>query len=416
MNTVEKILLNHSVEPVKSVSPGDIATVKVDWTIIVDMAALHPEFIDNPPIKPFDPDRISLVFDHYVPAPNIEIANRVNRLRKLISRWGIREFYDTGRGGISHVLGGELGWFKPGSLVANTDSHTVATGAFNTLGRGLGTPELMNIIATGKTWFIVGKTLKVNLNNRIRKGSSAKDVFFYMASVIGDIPGKNIEFAGDGIKTLDMDERSSISTMCAELSAEFAVFPFDNVLRDYMESTGVGDYSAVGPDPDAQYFDEVNIDMNSVQPMVAMPDRIINNIMPVSELGNVNIDVAIVGSCANGRLSDIRDVAEVLHGKKINSNVRLTVTPASKKIFEEAERLGYLNTIIEANGLITNPTCGACLGGHMGVVGDGDMVISSTTRNFKGRMGSSRASIYLGSARTVAISALYGCIKGDLNE
>ncbi len=416
MNIIEKILFNHSVEPVKTISPGDIATVNVDRAIIVDMAALHPEFVDNPPLKPFDPDKISLVFDHYVPAPSIEIANRVNRLRKLVSRWGIRDFYDTGRGGISHVLGGELGWFRPGSLVANTDSHTVATGAFNTLGRGLGTPELMNIIATGKTWFIVGETVKVKFSNRMRKGSSAKDVFFNLASITGDIPGKNVEFAGSGIKSMGMDERSSISTMCAELSAEFAIFPFDGILKEYMENAGVSRYKAVEPDNDAAYTDEVEIDMASVEPMVAMPDRIINNIKPVSELGRVNIDVAVVGSCANGRLSDIRDVAEVLRGKKIDRNVRLTVTPASRKIYEEANRLGYINTIVEANGLVTNPTCGACLGGHMGVVADDDTVISSTTRNFRGRMGSSKAHIYLGSARTVAISALNGYIKGDLNE
>jgi 3-isopropylmalate/(R)-2-methylmalate dehydratase large subunit len=416
MNIVEKILFNHSTEHVKAISPGDIATVSVDRAIIVDMAALHPEFVDNPPLRPFDPEKVSLVFDHYVPAPNIEIANRVNRLRKLVSRWGIKDFYDTGRGGISHVLGGELGWFKPGSLIANTDSHTIATGAFNTLGRGLGTPELMNIIATGKTWFMVGETLKTELSGRMREGTSAKDVFFHISSITGDIPGKNIEFAGAGIKTLGMDDRSAISTMCAELSAEFAVFPADNVLSNYMNSAGSGEYLAIAPDQDAEYFDEINIDMGSVEPMVAMPDHVINNIKPVSELGRVNVDVAVVGSCANGRLSDIRDVAEVLRGRKINRNIRLTVTPASRKIYMEAERLGYINAITEANGLVTNPTCGACLGGHMGVVGDGDTVISSTTRNFKGRMGSSRASIYLASARTVAISALYGYIRGDLNE
>jgi len=178
MNIVEKILFNHSAEPVNNISPGDIVTVNVDRTIIVDMAALHPEFIENPPVKPFNPEKISLVFDHYVPAPGIEIANRVNRLRKLVKRWGIRDFYDVGRGGISHVLGGEKGWFRPGSLIANTDSHTIATGAFNTLGRGLGTPEIMNIIATGKTWFLLGETLKVNLENSMRLALQQKMCFF----------------------------------------------------------------------------------------------------------------------------------------------------------------------------------------------------------------------------------------------
>ncbi len=416
MNIVEKILFNHSAEPVNSIATGDIVTVNVDRTIIVDMAALHPEFIENPPVKPFNPDKISLVFDHYVPAPNIEIANRVNRLRKLVERWGIKDFYDVGRGGISHVLGAEKGWFRPGSLIANTDSHTIATGAFNTLGRGLGTPEIMNIIATGKTWFILGDTVKINLENAIKAGSSAKDVFFYLASRVGDIPNKNIEFSGSGIGSLNMDERSSISTMCAEVSAEFAVFPEDKILKQYMDSRGYSDYSPAAPDSDAEYINEVNIDMKKVEPMVALPDRIINNVKPISEIGKVEIDVAVVGSCANGRLSDLKDVAEVLKNKKIKDNVRFIVTPASKAIYEEALRSGYIDTIMEANAMVTNPTCGACLGGHMGVVGNEDVVISSTTRNFKGRMGAGGAKIYLASARSVAISALNGYISGDINE
>lgn len=416
MNIVEKILFRHSPERINRISPGDIATVNVDRAIIVDMAALHPEFLDNPPARPFDSNKISLVFDHYVPAPSIEIANRVNRLRHLVDRWGIKDFYDVGRGGISHVLGGENGWFKPGSLIANTDSHTIATGAFNTLGRGLGTPEIMNIIATGKTWFPVGDTIKIDLESKLRPGTSAKDVFFDIASKTGSIPGKNVEFSGTGISSLNMDERSSISTMCAEISAEFAVFPEDKVLKQYMENINVSDYVPADPDKDAEYIDKLNVNLNIIEPMLAMPDRIINNVMPVSEAGRIDIDVAIVGSCANGRLSDLKDVADVLKGKKIKNNVRFIVTPASKAVYVEASRLGYINTIMEANGLVTNPTCGACLGGHMGIVGKGDNVISSTTRNFKGRMGSPGARIYLASARTVAISALNGYISGDVNE
>lgn len=416
MNIIEKILFRHSLEKVKVISPGDIATVSVDRAIIVDMAALHPEFLDNPPLKPFDPDKISLVFDHYVPAPSIEIANRVNRLRHLVSRWGIKDFYDVGRGGISHVLGGEKGWFRPGSLIVNTDSHTIATGAFNTLGRGLGTPEIMNIIATGKTWFPVGETLKINMENKLMPGTSAKDIFFYIASKTGSIPGKNVEFSGTGLNCLNMDDRSSISTMCAEISAEFAVFPEDKILRRHMENLDIHDYAPAEPDKDAEYINEYNVDLNIIEPMVAMPDRIINNVKPISEAGHIEIDVAVVGSCANGRLSDIRDVAEALKGKKIKNSVRLIVTPASKAVYEEASRLGYINTIMDANAIVTNPTCGACLGGHMGIVGSGDNVISSTTRNFKGRMGSPGARIYLASARSVAISALNGYISGDLNE
>ena len=415
MNIVEKILKLHS-EDIKEVGPGDIITVNVDKVIITDMAALHPEFINNPPLMPFDSDKIAIIFDHFVPSPNIEISNRINKLRKLVNLWNVMDFYDSGSSGISHVLAAEKGFLKPGSLIANTDSHTIAVGAFNTLGRGLGTPEIMNIIATGKTWFLVGETMKVNLNGKIKNNASSKDVFFSIAKSTGDIPNNNIEFHGDGIKHLTMDERSSISTMCAELSAEFSVFPYDGVLKNYMQSINVYNYEPVEPDGNANYYKIYDIDMDEVEPMVALPDRIINNIKPISEINQTEINVCIIGSCANGRLSDLKDAAEILHNNKVNKNVRLIVTPASTKIYQEALKLGYIDEIVKAGGLVTNPTCGACLGGHMGVVGDEDTVISSTTRNFKGRMGSSEAKIYIASAKSVAVSSIKGTISGDLDE
>ncbi len=416
MNIIEKILRNHSVEDIPEVSPGDIVTVNVDRAIITDMAALHPEFINEPPVKPFDNNKIAVIFDHFVPPPNIEISSRINRLRKLVDLWNIRDFYDAGRGGISHVIAAEKGFLKPGSLIANTDSHTIAVGAFNTVGRGLGTPEIMNIIATGKTWFVTGDTIRVDLNGNMNSNASYRDVFFNIAGTTGDIPNNNIEFHGDGIKHITMDGRSSISTMCAEISAEFSVFPYDGVLKNYMDNINIYDYKAIEPDNNTHYYKTYDIDLNKIEPMIALPDRIINNIKPVSEINKTEISVAVVGSCANGRLSDLRDVSSVLKNHRVSRNVRFIVTPASQEIYNEALRLGYIDTIIKSDALVTNPTCGACLGGHMGVVGDGDTVISSTTRNFKGRMGSSRANIYLASAKTVAASAVKGYISGDLSE
>ncbi len=413
MNTIEKILKNHSIDKPQEVSPGDIVTVNVDKAIIVDMAALHPEFINNPPIKPFDKDKIAIIFDHFVPAPNIEIANRVDKLRKLARLWNITDFYDIGRGGISHVLSSEKGWLKPGSIIANTDSHTISTGAFNVLGRGLGTPELMGIIATGKTWFMVGNTININFENKLPEKSSAKDIFFKMVEQIGDIPNDNIEFHGEGIKYLDMDQRSSISTMCAEMSAEFAIFPFDGILSNYLEAHSIHNVNPIYPDNDAIYSKTYDMDLNEIEPMVAFPDRIINNVKPVSEIGKIEINSAIVGSCANGRLSDLKDIAMVLKNKKVNRNVRFIVTPATMDIYNEALRLGYISDIVESGAIVTNPTCGACLGGHMGVSSENDVVISSTTRNFKGRMGSPASKIYLGSSRTVALSAVNGYISGE---
>ncbi len=413
MNTIEKILKNHSIDEIHNVSPGDIVTVNVDKAIIVDMAALHPEFINNPPLKPFDNDKIAIIFDHFVPPPNIEIANRVDKLRKLARLWNIKDFYDVGRGGISHVLSSEKGWLKPGSIIANTDSHTISTGAFNVLGRGLGTPELMGIIATGKTWFMVGNTININFEDKLSEKSSAKDVFFSMVKLVGDIPNDNIEFHGDGIKHLDMDQRSSISTMCAEMSAEFAIFPFDGILGNYLESHNIHNVNPVYPDKDAEYSRTYDIDLKNIEPMVAFPDRIINNVKPISEIGKIEINVAVVGSCANGRISDLKDIAKVLKNKKVNKNVRFIVTPATMDIYDEALRLGYISDIVESGAIVTNPTCGACLGGHMGVSSENDVIISSTTRNFKGRMGSPGSKIYLGSSRTVALSAVNGYISGE---
>ncbi|SMD30880.1 3-isopropylmalate dehydratase large subunit [Picrophilus oshimae] len=406
MNAIEKILALHSDK--KNVSPGDIVEVSVDMAIILDIIAMHNEFINNPPLKPFDKDKIAIIFDHFVPAPSIEIANRLDKIRKLARIWNIKNFFDYS-GGISHVLAAENRWILPGSIIANTDSHTVNTGAYNSLGRGLGTPEIMSVIATGRTWFIVGETINVVFKNYLKSNVSAKDIFFYMAKTIGSIPNKNIEFSGN-LKSLTIDDRASISTMCAEMNVEFALFPNDDVLRAYMSNRSL--YNVVS---DGDYSDQYEIDLNEVQSMVARPGKIIDNIVNAGD-EKTEITQAVIGSCANGRLSDIRDAARILKNKKINKNVRLIVTPASMEIYKRALELGYIKDIIDAGGIVTNPTCGACLGGHMGIASDNDVIISSTTRNFQGRMGSPGARIYLGSAATVAASALNGYITdpGDL--
>ncbi|MEM0134196.1 MAG: aconitase/3-isopropylmalate dehydratase large subunit family protein [Thermoplasmatales archaeon] len=410
MNIIEKILLSHSVEEKKDIGPKDTLRVSIDRAIMLDMAGMHPEFLKNPPKQVFDPKKISIIFDHFVPAPSIEVADGTRKIRKLAEHWGVEDFYDYGRGGISHAFAAENGWILPGMIIANTDSHTISVGAYNAIGRGVGMPELMQILCTGETWFIVGDTIKVFLSGRLEQGVEAKDIFLWMASAIGETSEMNIEFGGPGISNLTMDQRSVISTMCAELGAEFAVFPFDSTLSEYLLSKGYARLKPVYPDNDTQYFKEYYFNMNEIEPMVALPDSVVGNVKPVTELPPTEIDQATIGSCANGKLSDIEIAARILNGRKVNSHVRLIVTPATQNIYQEAVRQGYVSIITEAGGIVTNPTCGSCFGGHMGLLASGEVGITSTTRNFKGRMGSRDAKIYMASSATVAASAVMGVI------
>lgn len=405
---IEKILLSHDTEGLKDIGPGDIVKTSVDLAIMLDMAGLHPEFTRNPPKKPFDPEKVAIVFDHLVPAPSVDVASKTQKLRMLAQKWGLTKFHDYGRGGISHTLGAEKGWFRPGLIIANTDSHTIATGAFNSLGRGLGMPELMQVICTGQTWYRLGETHEVNIDGKLKRGVEAKDVFLSLARDLGEIPNDNIEFAGDGIRNLSVDERSVISTMCAEISAEFALFPFDKKLEEYMLSTGATEYKPAVPDKDAQYASLLTLDMSEMEPAVALPGSVVGNVRNVRDVEGKGIDQATIGSCANGRLKDLESAARILKGNKVHRGVRLIVTPSTQNIYIEAERKGYIRTILEAGGVVTNPTCGSCFGGHMGLLGDGETGITSTTRNFKGRMGSRDAEIYLASSATVAASAIEG--------
>lgn len=411
MNTIERILLDHSTEKIKTVEPGDFVNVNLDLVILLDIAGTHTEFTNNYPVHPFNKDKLYLVFDHFSPPGSAEIANSVDKIRKLGEIWGIKNVYSYGDGGISHALGRERGWFTPGMIIGNTDSHSIAAGSFNCLSRGLGTPEIMNAISTGTTWYQVGETFCVNIEGEERPPIEGKDVFLHLASILGSIPGNNIEFKGNGLKNLPLEERSVISTMCAELSAEFAIFPFDNILKYYLDKLKIGGYKPYYPDPDYKYKEIIDINMNDIKPMIALPNKIIGNIRQVEDVSGSEITEAVIGSCSNGKLSDLAIAANMLHNKKISKDVKFIVTPATTRIYLQALKLGYIESIINAGGVVTNPTCGVCFGGNMGVVGKDDIVITSTTRNFKGRMGDPRARIYLSSTATVVSSAIHGYIS-----
>lgn len=411
MNTIEQILLDHSIDKIKIVEPGDFVNVNLDLVILLDIAGTHTEFTNNYPLKPFNKDKLYLVFDHFSPAGSVEIANSVDKIRKLGTIWDIKNIYSYGDGGISHALGRERGWFKPGMIIGNTDSHSIAAGSFNCLSRGLGTPEIMNAISTGTTWYQVGETVYVNMEGEARPPIEGKDIFLYLASILGSIPGNNIEFEGSGIKTLPLEERAVIATMCAELSAEFAIFPFDNILKYHLDNLKIEGYKPYYPDPDYRYKNTIDINLYDIKPMIALPDKIVGNIRLVEDVSGREITEAVVGSCSNGKLSDLAIAAQMLHNRKISKDVKFIVTPATTRIYLQALKLGYIEKIINAGGIVTNPTCGVCFGGNMGVAGKNDIVITSTTRNFKGRMGDSNAKIYLSSTATVVASAIHGYIS-----
>jgi len=406
MTVVERILAAHA--GVDVVRPGQIVTCSVDRVVMIDL-----QFGGGSPLPGvvFDPSRVSIVLDHAVPAPTLVDAEAQRAARQFAAEFGIADLADVGAHGISHQIVLERALALPGQVLACADSHSCASGALNCAARGLGNLEIVQIACTGSTWFQVPPSVLVTLTGSKANGVSGKDVFLALADVVGSVEACSVEFGADGLGALSIDERSTIATMCAELSAEFAIFAADDVLLDYVAGRNAAPFEPVAPDPGAAYVDRVVIDLAAVEPRVALPGSVPNNTVAVRELGAaVAIDQAFIGSCANGKLSDLADAARILDGRHVHSGVRLVVTPASQDVYLQAARLGYLATLVEAGAVVTTPTCGACYGGHMGLLAAGETCITSSTRNFEGRMGSKDAHIYLAASATVAASAVTGTI------
>jgi 3-isopropylmalate/(R)-2-methylmalate dehydratase large subunit len=405
LTIIEKILARKA--GLRTVSVGDVVVVDVDMTVLID---LQFTLMWLQPRRIHDPDKLAIVMDHAVPAPTINDAAGGSRARKFATDFGITRFYDFGRHGICHQVIAENGLARPGEILACTDSHTCAAGAFNTAARGLGPTEVLSIMCTGSTWFHVAPTIRYQLTGVKPKEVSGKDIFLYIANAFGDAANCNLEYGGRGLATIPMHDRRTIATQGAEVSADFSVFEFDDVLSSYLGARSVTDYAAAVPDLDAHYLEVRHVDMTAVEPYVARPGTVSRNGLPVSNLQRQKIDQAFIGSCANGQLEDLAIAADVLRGRCVASGVRLLVTPASQRVYAEAMRRGYLQDIVDAGGVVTNSTCGACFGYHMGVVGPGEVCITSSTRNFTGRMGSTEAEIFMASPATVAASAITGYI------
>jgi 3-isopropylmalate/(R)-2-methylmalate dehydratase large subunit len=408
MTAIEKVLARTSQQD--TVRPGDIAVCQPDVVVQADLFwAMSGSWYR--PKKIFDANRVVQLFDHAVPAPSIRDASGMAEARRFAKQFKPRQFFDVGQHGISHVVVAENRIARPGELLVCSDSHTCAAGAFNCAGRGVGLTDLLQALTKGLVWYPVSQTVRYEFRGELPPLVSGKDVFFHIAHTYGAHTGHSIEFGGPGIKAFDMSARRTMSTMCAEVGAEFALFECDDTTREFLKGGPDKPINPANPDKDANYLDVRTVDLADVEPYVIMPHFVPKNGAKLSVFDRkVAIDQAFVGSCANGQIEDLRIVARMLRGRKVAPGVRFIVTPGSQNIYLQAAREGLLETIVEAGAVFTNSTCGACYGGHMGLVGPGEVCITASTRNFKGRMGSNSAEIYMGSPATVAASAVAGVI------
>lgn len=405
MTMTEKILARAS--GAGKVSPGDLVVTDVDTSVLIDNAFLPAYWREV--LKVHDPEKVIVVFDHRAPAVDIVSAGAHVTGRNFVKQFGIKRFHDVGADvGISHVVVADKGYALPGTVLVCADSHTCSGGAFNCAARGVGAPDMIYAVTTGKAWFRVGETVRYDLEGKLKGGVTTKDVFLHIANAFGDHVNQNVEFGGSGLKHLSINARRTIATMGAEISADFAIFEADDVILDYVRERNKAPFEAQYPDPDAVYRERRTIALGDMEPLVALPDQVVKNSVPVGQVAGEKIDQAFIGSCANGTLDDFAIAARVLKGHQVAPGVRLLVTPGSQEVYRNALRAGYVQTLADAGAVITNATCGACGGAHLGILGPGEVCITASTRNFKGRMGDPSARIYMASPATVAASAIKG--------
>jgi 3-isopropylmalate/(R)-2-methylmalate dehydratase large subunit len=405
MTMIEKILARSG--GLDEVHAGQTVVCDVDMTVMIDL-----QFATSwvQPLRINDPDKVAVIMDHAVPAPTVRDAEGGPRARKFARDFGISRFFDVGRHGICHQVIAENGLARPGEILACTDSHSCAGGAYNTAALGLGPAEVFSILCTGRTWFTVAPTIRYELTGHKPDIVSGRDIFLHIAGAYGDATNHNLEFGGPGLASVPMNDRRTIATQAAEVSADFATFGVDDVLREWLDVHTDRPYTPADADPDASYAAVREIDLSALEPYVARPGSVSRNSFPVSRLERRKVDQCFIGSCANGQLEDLRIAADIVRGHQVAPGVRLLITPASQQVYRDALRLGYLEALADAGAVVTNSTCGACFGYHMGVVGAGEVCLTASTRNFRGRMGSPDAEIYLASPATVAASALAGHI------
>ncbi|MHA1695568.1 MAG: 3-isopropylmalate dehydratase large subunit [Candidatus Helarchaeota archaeon] len=414
MSTIaEKILAKASVEKREVVKPGEYLNCNIDLAMgHIALAKVAANFmgIKKKYRKVWDNEKVVGILDHFSPAPSERWALAHQMIRKFAREQNFKYFYDI-KEGICHQVLPEKGHVAPGMLIVGTDSHTTTYGAFNAASCGIGYTDMTIVFIKGTLWFRVPESQLFEINGKLDKRVMSKDIILYIAGKYGTDIGtyKSMEFVGDAMDNLSIASRMTISNMSLELGAKFGFTPPDEKIIKWLKPRTDRPLELVKPDEDAKYSETFQIEVDNLEPQVACPHSV-ENVKPVSEVKNVKIDQAFLGSCTNGRIEDLEIAAEILKGKRIHEDVRLIVIPASQEIWLEAAERGISKILIEAGGIIGNPNCGPCFGAHMGMLAGGENCISSSNRNFKGRMGSEKAGIYLASPATVAASALTGVI------
>ena len=403
----EKIFAKHSGQ--KKVYAGEFVDADIDLAMSHDNTVLVSTIFNEIGVKKvWNPDKIVVVLDHRTPANTSKTAENHKIIREFIKEQNITNFFDIGEG-ICHQVLPENGFVCPGMLIVGSDSHTTTYGAFGAFGTGIGATDMAAVWTKGKLWFKVPETLRFNVSGTLSRYVSAKDVILHIIGKIGADGAnyKSCEFYGERIENMSIDGRMCISNQAMEMGAKVAIIPPDKKTVDYVASKANVKFDVVYSDKDAEYEKIYSFDITDIEPQIACPDKV-DNVKPVSDMAGTEIHQAVLGSCTNGRLEDLAVAAEILKGKTISKNVRMIIVPASRQIYLKAIEKKYIQTFLSAGATVVNPGCGPCLGLHQGVLAEGEVVISSTNRNFKGRMGAPSAEIYLGSPATVAASSLKG--------
>lgn len=411
MTITEKILAAHA--DLERVEPGQLVSVRVDLVLANDITApmAIQEFRRIGVGRVFDPERVVLVPDHFVPNKDIKSAEQARVVREFAREQGLAHYYEVGRMGIEHCLLPEQGLVAPGELVIGADSHTCTYGALGAFATGVGSTDLAAAMALGETWLKVPPTIKFVYYGHLPPWVGGKDLILYTIGKIG-VDGalyRAMEFTGPAVEGLSMDGRLTMANMAVEAGAKNGIVPPDEVTLRYIEGRVRRPYRLYQSDPDARYEEVYEFDVSGLEPQVAFPHSPAN-VRPISEVGLVEIHQVVIGSCTNGRLEDLREAARVLKGKKVHPYVRLIVIPGTQEIYRAALREGLIEVFLEAGAAVSTPTCGPCLGGHMGILAAGERCVATTNRNFVGRMGHPESEVYLSGPAVAAASAVLGRI------
>ena len=413
MTMTQKILAAHA--GLASVTAGQLIEADLDLVLgndITSPVAIHE--IEKMKVDGvFHKDKIALVMDHFVPNKDIKSAENCKCVREFACRNEITNYFHVGEMGIEHALLPEKGLTVAGDAIIGADSHTCTYGALGAFSTGVGSTDMAAGMATGKAWFKVPAAIKINIGGKRKKYISGKDVILHLIGTIG-VDGalyKSLEFVGEGISYLSMDDRFTIANMAIEAGAKNGIFPVDDLTRKYMEEHSNRPYKVYEADEDAVYDEEYTIDLSTLKSTVAFP-HLPENTKTIDEVGDIPIDQVVIGSCTNGRFEDLATAAEILKGKKVKKGLRIIVIPATQQVYLDAMEAGFIRTFIEAGAVVSTPTCGPCLGGYMGILAEGERCVSTTNRNFVGRMGHVDSEIYLASPAVGAASAITGKISG----